>query len=642
MEETKKGKTGITGCAGLLDVGFASAIMFFIVFAQVIGLFKSIFENHGLTAFSLVKVANDISGLIVASIVYVMWFSLCFYSEKMNRWLNKKCFLWPNGILKGGFLPIPAAASVAFLLFVTGTFVSEGYVQGDYLLQAPFGQSAFSIWVAGKRCRANAVEDADMASVWGSRLDRRAPSPPKIAKVIQGLFDGNLFKDVKKLKSKAASLGAQQGGCFTGGKDIVIPVDFENSAILKDGKDDPNILNLLHPLNSTFQPDLTKLCFYQCIGWNTLELRAFLTNFGAIGGGAVIVVTVADWFSNRYGYHMVGPDTNPKMLTALFGKTNIEKSLVMKFFHCFRRSYSLTAIVISSVYILLKVYVSRLDADGYYTVDYYVTFTLVYSIAMVMIMRSWHLFEMAPQIFTRKLWVEGVDEFVVRSDAMGDKKEGLLDQIKKDQVVTTVGSDQAMVNERGEPYKLLVVKINLYQWMHISRREQYELLLNYARKPAASAARTDLGEVTRLRTLGSVCVDVEEVFNYPEAVSERLVFTRTFDIPDGTAMILRKWMDGNVASVELDPDDPHATAFGQKLNLPVGKWLPIKANCLMETFTKIGGWGDVAEACTGKTKPRRLGKKEDPKPPPKDDKDSKAVTLVEKEGDPPKKEAAGP
>ena len=82
----------------------------------------------------------------------------------------------PNGIMSGGFLPIPAMLSMSLLMFVTSTFVTESYSRGAWLL--PVGGS-MEVWVPDLRCRWTSVEDGgstgtEWLTKWGGRFDRTA------------------------------------------------------------------------------------------------------------------------------------------------------------------------------------------------------------------------------------------------------------------------------------------------------------------------------------------------------------------------------------------------------------------------------------------------------------------------------------
>merc|ERR1712159_653174 len=128
-------------------------------------------HREGITAMTLIKISNDCAGMVIALLVFVVWHSLCYRSDAMRARL-KSTFggFFPNGIMRGGFIPVPAAMSVGLLLFVTTNFVGEEYVRGPFMV--PSG-GAFETWTPGKRCRWTSTERSDWLTYWGARWERR-------------------------------------------------------------------------------------------------------------------------------------------------------------------------------------------------------------------------------------------------------------------------------------------------------------------------------------------------------------------------------------------------------------------------------------------------------------------------------------
>jgi hypothetical protein len=54
----------------------------------------------------------------------------------------------------------------------------------------------------------------------------------------------------------------------------------------------------------------------------------------------------------------------------------------------------------------------RLDFDGYYTVDYFVTMVLIFASITTLVLRNCHPHLFAPIVYTTNLWVKGCDTFV--------------------------------------------------------------------------------------------------------------------------------------------------------------------------------------------------------------------------------------
>jgi hypothetical protein len=459
---------------GPIDKKIGSALIGLVVLVQVVSLGASMLEIFtGITAFTLVKVSNDLSGLAVALLVALIWFILCFpYSMRINKLLAHK--IGGQGVMLGGFLPVPAAASVGLLLFMTGTFVSEAEVPGVFLTAAPFGNPSNSKWVPGLRCRANAVEDADYLNEWGSRLDRRMPVTNPITRILDKI-QGNPMTE-----SERHSVSA----CFSGGNPAV-PSDFESSAVVSGGKDlcpcedgdtqcklEKPACNLKSPVGEN------KVCLYSCVGWNAFQLRDVLSNSGSITAGAAIVVAVTSWLSSHFGWTMVRPDTDPQELMRIFDWVDPKNDFITSF-ETSRESYTVTALPIVLLYGALKLYwVTELDADGYFTVDYYVTFVLLFSSLIVMMLRVWNPFKQTPTLYTEKIWTTGLDEFVVPSDDF-EKAGGYLSKgCVKVKDVGGGGTDA-----EGKHKGLVVININLYQWMKLDLADQCNLLMSYIRKP---------------------------------------------------------------------------------------------------------------------------------------------------------------
>jgi len=551
------------------------ALIGLVVLVQAGALAASILEIFtGITAFTLVKVANDLSGLAVALLVALIWYILCFpYAPKINKLLAHK--IGGQGVMLGGFLPIPAAASVGLLLFITGTFVSEAEVPGVFLTAAPFGNPSNSKWVPGMRCRANAVEDADYLTEWGSRLDRRMPVTNPINRFIDKIQGNPMTLSEKNAVS----------ACFSGSSPTY-PKDFDSSAVVSGGKDIPSVLNLKSP------PNENKVCLYSCVSWNAFQLRTLLENSGSITAGAAIVVAVTSWLSSHFGWTMVRPDTAPEKLMEIFNWVNPKNDFITSF-ETSKESYTVTALPIVLIYGFLKLYwVTCLDADGYFTVDYYVTFVLLFSALMIMMLRVWNPFKQTPTLFTEAIWTRGLDQFVVKAEDFENKKnhkepcnrtyEGCVK-------VKDVGGGGTDADSKHKG--LVVIDINLYQWMKLDIADQCDLLMSYIRKPTEA----DSGKGAKVRLLEDVetskeeerTVDVrgsrmqlkvERVMTIPARTDENnceceITGWHDFD----TALITATWNDGGRVVTEegVKLDSKHLIEMdGQQIT--VQKWQPLE------------------------------------------------------------------
>jgi hypothetical protein len=552
---------------GPIDEKVGQALIGLVVLVQVVSLGASIFELFtAITAFTLVKVSNDLSGLAVALLVALIWYILCFpYNKRINKLLAHK--IGGQGVMLGGFLPVPAAASVGLLLFVTGTFVSEAEVPGVFLTAAPFGNPSNSKWVPGLRCRANAVEDADYLTEWGSRLDRRMPVTNPIQRIIDKI-QGNPMPLSEKNSVSA---------CFSGGNPA-LPSDFESSAVVSGGKDIPSVLNLKSPVGEN------KVCLYSCVSWNAFQLRDVLSNSGSITAGAAIVVAVTSWLSSHFGWTMVRPDTSPEQLMRIFDWVDPKNDFITSF-ETSRESFTVTALPIVLLYGALKLYwVTELDADGYFTVDYYVTFVLLFSSLIVMMLRVWNPFNQTPTLYTQKIWTTGLDEFVVQADEF-DKKYQPKGCIK----VKDVGGGGT--DAEGKNKGLVVMDINLYQWVKLDLDDQCQLLMSYIRKPTEA----DSEPGAKVELLEDVETSKEEEKEVTvKGCRMKLKVQRVITIPakdkegNKTVCEITKWQDFDTALIKatFDVGGSRVTEFDVPLDschlievdgqqITVNKWEPL-------------------------------------------------------------------
>jgi len=406
----------------------------------------SVWDFHnGLTAFAVMRVSNDACSLVVALLCFIFWYSLTHYDCRMRWLMTVRTRFTPNGFMRGGFLPIPTAASVGLLLFVTSTFITETVVPGTLVQQSTAGKLLMN-------CRANGFEEPDYFNVWFSRLHRTSPMPQV------SLFTSNV-EDTNEL----------EGWCFNAVN------DFSKDDVIDatTGKDKV-ILNLAHP---TGDKD-GRLCMYQCVTWKVFNLQTILTSTGAIAVGATIVVVMTEWVSTLLGKPVVSKSTSPEDLVKVMGGLRRD-SLARRLTKPIQASIFCSAMPIVAVYALLKwCLVTKLDSDGYYTVDYYTMFAILFSVSLVTLLRCWHPFQCRPQLFTKDIWAEGTDNFVIPQrwlDRWNKNYPGKSPEKPEFKKVKDVDGD------RGD---LVLVKVDLYQWMQLRAQERAELLVNYCRRPS--------------------------------------------------------------------------------------------------------------------------------------------------------------
>lgn len=538
---------GILG--GPIDKGLATFGMSCIVVGQVGLLLKGVVESsNGFNSFMLVKVANDCCGIAIAVLSFCFWHSMCCRDKRMRKLLTIKVPpIAPQGVLPGGFLPIPAAASVSILLWITGSFVvEESNVPGSFLPMASF-------WILpDKTCRANAVENKDYYTTWFSRLHRGAPVPNAL------MDDTTVTRGGKKMKV---------GTCYTGQDDqtAMMPIDFGKAKVLADAATElpynetcswtvsqfvtcyfrdcnPTVFNNKTENSKGCVPNLVapageeadRLCLYQCVHWAQFSLRSLLESIGALAAGAGIVVWLTGTVSARVGASFVTDDTSAAQMLTIIEKTSPD-NCIPKALRIFSHSYCFATFPIVFLYVLLKaVLVTRVDSDGFYTVDYYVTFAMLFATFMVVLMRCWHPFEGARQIFTAKIWSNGVDQFVVTAE--------MLEDIKNEEGNDDFFEDKDTVQDLGAG--LMLMNIDLYQWIHLKREQRLELLMNYAMRPDPLTS----GKDTAISCLKSLTVKSETI------EGDRYI-SKVIKIEAGDHVKIVKWVNDTTAIAKTNNGD---------------------------------------------------------------------------------------
>lgn len=525
---------GILG--GPLDKGLALLGMGGIVLVQIGLLLKGIFDSHTFNGFMMVKVANDCCGIVIAVLLFCFWHSMCFRDPRMRKLLKRKIPpLAPQGVLPGGFLPIPAAASVSLLLWITGSFVvEESNVPGSFLPMA-------SMWIIpDKTCRANAVEDKDYYTTWFSRLVRGAPVANFLSRDVMveqggrkmphgtcytGQADQNALMplDFGKDKVLHAVTDAPYNETCTWKETQFVTCYFRDCAATKYNGNTPNTPDCVSNLANPAGED-GRVCLYQCVHWAVWSLRSLLESIGALAAGAGIVVWLTGVASAKVGAPFITDQTSAAEMTKLIEKTNPDNCIPRAMSHI-SNSYCFAAFPIVVVYFVLKVFlVTRVDSDGFYTVDYYVTFAMLFATFMVMLMRCWHPWAGARQLFTANVWAYGVDQFVVTEDVLKEIKEdgdGFFDTAD---VVQDLGGGLKLMN------------VDLYQWIHLKRQHRLELLMNYARRPDPEGCAEGI-DIMSLTDLNAKCEAIE---------SGRYIY-KAIKIKRGDHVKIVRWKDDATA-----------------------------------------------------------------------------------------------
>jgi len=403
-------------------------------------------------ALSLYTIAACFSEFNITLLTFMLWHTFCYYDPRMRKIMTTKTRVTPDGFMRIGILPIPAAASVGILMWVTAVLVSPSIVGGAFLQPSTAG--GLLAWMPTMTCRAASVERADYLTAWDARIERSAPSSEKTW--LMSFFGAT------------SSDKTYEGSCFNA------PYQFTQSDVMDStGKDLPGITNLANPEGDTEG----RLCMYQCVQWQSINLQTLLTSSGVITVGAGIVVVFTEYFSGKLGLPTITENTSPQELENLITRISPE-SWSRRLMKPFQASMVACAFPILAVWAFLKFFlVAKIDADGFGTVDYYVVYCLLYSVSIVTLMRMWHFFEARPQLYTKNLWHQGVEDFIITHKRL-------------EEWIRLYGKGEFVhIKEVGE--YLCVVNVDLYQWMHLRAAERTELLVNYCQRPGQGG--TEIG-----------------------------------------------------------------------------------------------------------------------------------------------------
>jgi len=107
-------------------------------------------------------------------------------------------------------------------------------------------------------------------------------------------------------------------------------------------------------------------------------------------------------------------------------------------------------------------FASKLNVDGYFTVDYYVTAVFFSSLIMACVVRQYHPYKMMRIVYTEKMWADGKDSFL-------DKK--------------------------SQTFK----EIDMYEWVHLSQLARARHLKDYARRISTKVIKDELDRQKKSR-----------------------------------------------------------------------------------------------------------------------------------------------
>merc|ERR1712107_966623 len=141
------------------------------------------------------------------------------------------------------------------------------------------------------------------------------------------------------------------------------------------------------------------------------------------------------------------------------------------------------------------------------------------------------------QVFTQKIWLEGKDKFVATTATLAFLKKQSSD-------AEYDSWTKIKVNDN-----VYLLELDLLQWMHLTRDQRCELLIDYARRPHKESndpTKKDQIELKNLVQLHAMTVsDHGGVWHYDGKI---------VDVPADTEMYLVAWKSPKTAVVQIGID----------------------------------------------------------------------------------------
>lgn len=399
-------------------------------------------DTSQINAFAVARLANDLTQNTLYFLVIALWHTFC-YTARHNDGIYRfwKMRLWGQLLMPGGFAPRPAAMSMGFLLFVSQTIVQEQVLTGTEL------RTRWGDWDA---CRAVDLELSQPRKFWFPRLHRMGP-------VTWGGWAFRCF-GVETLGMNgwlSTTFEFQEDTVFNF-TDGLGPQSWSNASDYEHPYSDDTIL----PSDKVYiHTDgrghlMSRDCMYQCVSWRSVGVNDLIKNLGMIITGAAIVVKITETLSNSVGTQFIGPDTEAEVFHKLVRKATSQ----WRFLGCLRYKKSVCALQLAVLCFGPIILAARLDIDGYYTVDYYVMCVLLCSVEVAVMVRSWLPFSFGNVLYTKDLWQHGEDYFL-------------------------------KIAPPNRPEK---VKIDLYQWIHLTNTARFNHLHLYCRQAVMSEVDAEL------------------------------------------------------------------------------------------------------------------------------------------------------
>jgi len=405
-------------------------------------IFVDIIKRKHIPALDLARCANDFAGGLVYILMALVWHTLCHKNEKVhNFWKSSRS--WVSSIMAGGFIPRPAAFSMCMLLFVSSNIIAQKIVPGPGSglekqgWDGPLGDY--------DGCRADSLEIATYGGFgpvpkrWFQRLYREKP-----------------FGCYEVIKQNIFGIDLGTGAWARAFYDLDTNYTDETQKIraIPDNFNHPNRDSSWNPINGS-----DMICAYQCAKYSAISFASLIGSVGGIFCGSAVVVTLSDWFTTKIvGWRLIEKSTEPaQLLKAVTGHQlpenlndgNAEKSgAELKDAEYQPGGKVFCALQLVLILTLASQIAPRLTVDGYFTVDYYTTFTLFFSLLTACMLRLWDPYTCRAVIYTKDLWLNGRDTFLYF-----DKGSG----------------------------KWEAKEVDLYEWFNLSAGERAKRLLAYCR-----------------------------------------------------------------------------------------------------------------------------------------------------------------
>jgi hypothetical protein len=431
--------------------------------------------NDSLNAFDMMTFATDLCIFMQNVLIVLVFTAVCFNTTNMAKIWRKQFWFLGGSMAGGGLVPKPSAISLGILLFLSSVVVQQRVVGGKGLMQNLFIEHSMA---PDEWCRADVVDIAHPGkpAAWFSRMKREFPT---------GCFQG------AKYPASIATKNNMYCGDWHSVEQNEVPWKFNR--FFKDGCAPPNLQSpykigshdtwnqidayTFHHAVATFWDtvpfighDIAKVleekiphevmnnrtidtgytCSYQCVKWKNLCFKDFVSNVGTILAGSAVITKLTESLTSRLGLQRVNADIKTSDLRKILEVTGNPRS--------FRpRSCAACAWILVTIKFLSNVIAYKVDDFGWYTVDFYVTMTLLFSALTALVFRNINPFRLKRIAYTDGMWVNGHEDFMLPPD---------LTQLKP--------GHGAMVAKK--------VQIHILLWLHMNLVERNYLLIMHARQ----------------------------------------------------------------------------------------------------------------------------------------------------------------